>query len=65
MGHIETKRLLDLSQEAVICDPNETEHLRCCPECAQLLRLFVRQYQAIRELLEKSKPKGLPFENVS
>jgi hypothetical protein len=53
--HIETTRLFDLSHEALICDPKETEHLRVCEECATLLRVFVRQHRLARELMEKAK----------
>ena len=57
MDHIPTYRLMDLSQEAIILDPDEIQHLRECDECDAVLRIFARQFRVSRMMDDEFRQK--------
>jgi hypothetical protein len=65
MGHVPTTRLMDLSQQTIIPDSEEIEHLRVCEECEQLLRIFARQFHLTRKMLSDDDVPAKPMKTAS
>ena len=60
MSHIETARLMAFSENAIVLDSAEVQHLRNCEECEDLLRIFVRQFNLTREMLQTNNQPAMP-----